>query len=134
MKNWMMPMAVAQQFAANEYVSACYRIYCQSPQGNATVMAPKWDTNNNGVYDDTDEYIVTPPSWSGGLIYGCDGYHDVTGEAAPTNNSLVLLDGESLPVFSWFGSVIGSVDGAIEDFHFADLSAENAIIDDGNKS
>ena len=63
MKIWNRPEAIAQQFAANEYVSACYNITCVTPNDNDWIKALYDDSNGNGVYDEgTDQALIT---WKG---------------------------------------------------------------------
>ena len=36
MKKYVKPMMEGQMFTANEYVAACYKIKCTTPNGNST--------------------------------------------------------------------------------------------------
>ena len=51
MKTWTNPSAVAQQFSANEYVSACFKLTCYTKNGS-TYQDVYDDVNDNGVYDE----------------------------------------------------------------------------------
>ena len=129
MKTWTLPVAVAQKFAANEYVAACYQIYCFGPQNNDDCDALYADTNNNGVYDaGIDETIVEAPY--GYSFYGCNGYHRVIGQVEPHANGFVKQTNDTyMPVFYWFGSITDPVaDADVADFHFTDLTRADAVI------
>ena len=127
MKTWTLPIAAAQKFAANEYVAACYQIYCSGPNGNASCTDLYKDMNGNGMLDE-GESIVNPP-YEGATFRGCGGYHRVVGEGVPSNNGFVVQDGNSIPVFYWFGEVMNPTEaGDMADFHFTDLTKANAVI------
>lgn len=72
-KIWSAPEAVAEQFAANEYVAACYLVKCDVPSGrglyNESNGVPGLQMESNG---DTpaDERLL----WKIGLS-GCNRYH-----------------------------------------------------------
>ena len=127
MKTWTLPVAAAQKFAANEYVAACYQIYCSGPNGNASCTDLYKDMNGNGMLDE-GESIANPP-YEGARFAGCGGYHRVVGEGTPSNNGFVVQDGNSIPVFYWFGEVMNPTEaGDMADFHFTDLTKANAVI------
>ena len=112
---------------ANEYVAACYQVYCGGPNGNATCDDLFADENGNGRYDEGEISIANPPYGYG--FYGCGGYHRVIGESTPKNNGFVLQDGDYNPVFYWFGEVMDPTEaGDMADFHFADLTRSDAVI------
>ena len=119
MKTWTLPIAEAQEFAANDYVSACYRIYCGGPNNNAYC---------EDLLDNNDVSVANPP-YEGARFKGCGGYHRVYGEGTPANNGYVLQDGESIPVFYWFGKVLDITEvGDMADFHFTDLTKADAVV------
>lgn len=64
MKTWTMPVAFAQKFAANEYVSACtYEILCdlELPEGAKCLQIPgPFDYNQDGVVDDPANNYYSP--------------------------------------------------------------------------
>lgn len=127
-KTWKAPMAVAESFNANDYVAACYQVYCGGPNGNASCSGLWADSNGNGTYDEGDVDIAKPP-YAGATFIGCGGYHRVIGEGVPANNAFVLQGEEYIPVFYWIGEVLDPTEeGDMADFHFADLKRENAII------
>ena len=135
MKNWTLPVAEGQEFATNEYVSACYQVYCGGPNGNASCSALYADTNGNGQYDEGTDACVAQRA--GFTFSGCGGYHRVVGEGTPKNNGFVLQNGKYLPVFHWFGEVMDPTEaGDMAEFHFADLTRKDAVIfsDDANHS
>ena len=122
MKTWTLPIAEAQKFAANEYVSACYKIYCGGHNDNAFCT--------NLFASDGVTSIANPP-YEGARFKGCGGYHRVVGEGEPENNGYVEFEvgGEQLPVFYWFGDVLDVTEaGDMADFHFTDLTNDNAVI------
>ena len=128
MKTWTLPVAGAQKFSANEYVAACYQVYCGGPNNNAYCSDLFSDDNGNGVYDEGETSIANPP-YVGARFKGCGGYHRVIGEGVPTNNGFVLQGEEYIPVFYWFGEVMDPTEaGDMADFHFADLNRADAVI------
>ena len=127
MKTWTLPVSVAQNFSANDYVAACYRVYCGSPLGNASYTNLYADTNLNGEFDEGDVSVVSLP-YEGATMRGCGGYHRVVGEGYPANNGLVEIDGVCYPVFFWTGEVMDSTVAGAGDYHVADLTAPDAVI------
>lgn len=120
MRTWNLPKAVAQEFSANEYVAACYQVYCGGPNSN--------DWCSDLFASDKETSIANPP-YEGARFKGCGGYHRVVGEGVPTNNGYVLQDGKYIPVFYWFGEVMDPTEaGDMADFHFADLEKSNSVI------
>lgn len=118
-RTWKQPAAIAQKFMANEYVAACYQVYCGGPNNNAYCT---------GLYanDGTD---ITNPPYEGARFKGCGGYHRVIGEGVPTENGYVRMEGENIPVFYWLGEVMDPTEaGDMADFHFADLNRSDAVI------
>lgn len=137
MKTWTLPVAAAQKFAANEYVAACYQVYCGGPNGNASCSDLFADENGNREFDADVDYSIANPPYAGATFRGCGGYHRVVGEGVPENNGFVLQGEEYIPVFYWFGEVMDPTEaGDMADFHFADLTREDAVIfsDDANHS
>ena len=128
MKTWTLPVAAAQKFAANEYVAACYQVYCGGPNGNGSCYNLFADNNGNNQYDEGETSIANPP-YEGATFIGCGGYHRVIGERVPANNGFVLQGEEYIPVFYWFGEVMDvQEEGDMADFHFADLTRADAVI------
>ncbi|MDO4491083.1 MAG: hypothetical protein Q4B85_08460 [Lachnospiraceae bacterium] len=62
-RKYVTPTAECEVFAANEYVAACWKIFCNVPNGYAFE-----DLNGNGKYDKRSENIIA----SG---YGCGEWH-----------------------------------------------------------
>lgn len=97
---WIKPLAVAQQFVANEYVAACWKIKCNVPYGFGF-----YDNNGNNQWDgsNTDTYIAKG--------YGCGTYHNgVESDNGPVANAMwqprkggglipEYNDGPAYPVF-----------------------------------
>ena len=127
MKTWTLPVAGAQKFAANEYIAACYQIYCSGPNNNASCYDLYADANGNGMYDEGEISIANPPANM--TFHGCGGYHRVVGEGVPANNGLVLQGEEYIPVFYWVGEALNPAEGGdMADFHYADLTRADAVV------
>ena len=60
MKNWQLPVAAAEKFAANDYVAACWQIKCAGPNNNAYCTNLFADDNGNGQYDVGETSIANP--------------------------------------------------------------------------
>ena len=145
MKTWTNPVATAQQFAANEYVSACYTVKCITPLNNATFQRLCEDSNGNGKYDgnDIDKVVFLPESYGMGVFSGCGGTHTIkiVGDVPTVANGFAVdkeKTHETEPVFYWYGSVIGEVvpedKQHITNLHVTDLSVSDAITYIGNMS
>ena len=143
MRNWIRPEAVGQQFATNDYVSACYNVKCTTPNGNAKFTYLYEDTNKNGTFEPgTDALLFDATSIpKNEHFWGCGGRHEVIirGEW-PANNGFVapLEDPNAvIPYFYWSGNVIdvSNPDAPnMADMHGTDLSLADAIIDGSNFS
>ena len=146
MKYWNQPAAVCQQFAANEYVSACYKVRCITPNGNAAYRYLAADTNHSGAFDEGDDIIFNPQKFNQRYVAGCSGTHviQITGNPSDiqANGFAVNLDKPfqecQHPIYFWYGDVIDvSKPGyhvnetAYTDVHCTDLSAANAFVHDG---
>ena len=106
MKTWTIPVATAQQFAANEYVSACYKLSCAAwpawikgeGDGAWTLIDNLYeDTNGNGQWDgkDVDKLII-----SGVCTCGAEMEDHVVGDPNMPN-SFMEIDGEIIPSYFW---------------------------------
>ena len=142
MKTWNIPAAVTQQFAANDYVSACYNIKCKADNSTewpgTCFTKAVMDTNGNGVYDaETDEIF-----YESGGFYCCGQYHTVkVNGPVPNQHNAFLIDtaGNSVPVYLWIGDAIGEnpdPSGVIKDFHCTSFNVADAVVpaDDSNFS
>lgn len=146
MKNWNKPEAIGREFAANEYISACYNVWCVTPNNNAQFGALAADSNGNGVYDAGVDQIVYNPQDYGGATWmkGCGGTHDVRLEGKlPSSNGFVIptdvfSNCTTEPIYFWYGDVIGEnvepENNFIENLHLTDLSRADAFTDVSNKS
>lgn len=113
MKTWQKPLAAAQTFAANDYVSACYYIKCLSPNGNAAYSIFASDSNGNGIYEpDIDATFWDPKTVGMNSTQGCGGTHLARIEGTIANNGFaVTFDQETGAVtkadamFLWEGDV-----------------------------
>ena len=128
MKTWTLPVAAAQKFAANEYVAACYRVFCAGPNNNASCIDLFADDDGDGIFNsEFDNSVAEPPE--GITIVGCGGYHRVVGDSYPKNNGFVLQGEEYIPVFYWFGETMDpSYAEETDSYHFAFLTEENPIL------
>ena len=103
---WKEPRIEVQKFIPNEYVAACYRIKCTTPRDNASYKYIYADSNNNGIWDQSDQQI-----YSNKLGFrGCNQWHKgVILDEPPTANGFVTTgrnpDGwgvQSESVFYWY--------------------------------
>lgn len=84
-KEYVRPVAVEKSFAANEYIAACYKIKCTTPNNNSSYTKLVDDTNGNGVYDSGDEVLVAS------YFTGCGKWHKgVIRDTAPAANGFVV--------------------------------------------
>ena len=99
---WGQPITMVQKFEANEYVAACYRIRCRTPNGNAYYNYIYEDTNGNGQWDKQDKPIYR------GKFRGCNQWHrGVILDEPPTANGFVTTGtnpnrNHSSAVFYWY--------------------------------
>ena len=145
MKNWNIPVAIAQQFAANDYVSVCYSVKCTTPHGNSKYTHCYSDVNGNGLYDAGVDTVVADVQADFGMDWfrGCNKWHDVVVQGdLPTNNA-VCVDAQGNnpegPCFYWTGNVLGEFDPDkyyTEGIHSTDLSnpANIKLADNPNHS
>lgn len=124
-KTWMEPRIMVQEFVANEYVAACYKIKCTTPNNNGWYSELYNDSNGNGTWDSEDELIYR----SRGEFQGCNKWHKgVICDSAPTANGFVVrTEGSGKnskkvaePVFWWKEKLGSSID-----YHSMVLGAEN---------
>lgn len=121
-KEWVEPEILVQQFVANEYVAACYKINCTTPNKNGTFYYLYDDTNANNIWDEDDERLLY--SWSG--FKGCNKWHKgVIRDDAPVANGFVTSGSNpkrdtSYAVFWWKEDL-----GAIYDYHVMTPGKEN---------
>lgn len=97
-KEWVEPEILVQQFVANEYVAACYKIRCTTPNNNSTYKSIYEDTNKNGAWDRNDKLIYS--NWFG--FEGCNNWHiGIIRDEAPAANGFVTNGRQADPVFYW---------------------------------
>ncbi len=85
-KKWVEPEILVQQFVANEYVAACYKIKCTTPNGNDTYRYIYEDTNGNNRWDKEDKQIYSAEDG----FEGCGQWHKgIIRDSAPTVNGFV---------------------------------------------
>ena len=131
MKTWKYPVANAQKFAANEYVSACYSVQCVTPNGNKNSTS-LWADNGDGQFDENTDTLLA--ARAGYTFTGCNGWITVIGEEKPSQfNGFVVQAGEAIPVYWWDGDTFDHhTDG--EYFRLHQTDSLDKIIEDGNKS
>lgn len=99
-RTWERPQANVQTFQMNDYVSACYEVYCWTPYNNSYGDIYE-DTNHNGHFDKGDQLLVSD-------VHG-DGYPEFTG-TLPQNNG--FWRGyhnrrlETKPIFIFYGKAV----------------------------
>lgn len=94
-REWAIPQTFVQQFAANEYVAACWKINCNVPYGFGFI-----DNNGNKKYDFGQDTYLAKGS-------GCGEYHiGVQSDSGPVDNAMWqplnlwgTNDGDAYPVF-----------------------------------
>lgn len=122
MKDYVRPMMESEDFAANEYIAACYRIRCTTPQGNRTFNYLYDDSNDNGEWDSGDRLLYS--TWFG--FSGCNRWHNgVIQDNPPEENGFVTRGTNpnrytSYPVF-WWNERLGSDN----DYHVMTPGNEN---------
>lgn len=113
-KKWVEPEILVQQFVANEYVAACYKIRCTTPNDNDTFKYLYDDTNKNGKWDKDDHMLYSRKNG----FEGCNKWHKgVIRDEAPTENGFVTKGTNpdrnwAYPVFWWNEDL-----GAYSDYH-----------------
>ena len=117
-KAYVTPVMVGERFSPNEYVAACYKIRCTTPNGNKTYYRIYADSNGNGSLDDEDELIYRSRD---GFV-GCNKWHKgVIQDNAPTANGFVTdMWGRAVPVFYWEEKL-----GSASDYHVMTPGSEN---------
>ena len=66
------PRMVVEQFEANEYIAACWKINCNVPIGYGYQ-----DTNGNREYDSNGDVLLTPGNNnSPNTVWGCGTWHN----------------------------------------------------------
>lgn len=90
-REYVRPTAVVENFAADEYVAACYKIYCETPNNNSKYTSVYYNGSSNPVYSN---------GWG---FTGCGRYHNgVVQDDPPTANGYVKDSrGNTAPVFVW---------------------------------
>lgn len=110
-KDYMKPQIYAENFLPNEYIAACYKIYCETPENNSTYYRLYDDTNKNGIKDSRDTELLR--SMLG--FRGCGQYHKgIVQDNPPTANGFVTDWGgnNAKSVFWWKESL-----GSSSDYH-----------------
>lgn len=122
MKTYIKPIMESELFAANQYISACYRIRCTTPNRNDTFYYLYDDSNDNGVWDSKDK-ILYSNRWG---FSGCNRWHSgVIQDNPPEENGFVTRGtnpdrNSSYAVFWWNERL-----GADSDYHVMTPGKEN---------
>ena len=105
MREYVKPRMESESFIANEYVAACWRIFCNVPTGFGFI-----DQNHNGEYDSWRDIKLTANG-----VYGCNSWHTgVSGvpDDGPKANAMwqpqkegrygnYVNDGKAYDVYYW---------------------------------
>ena len=125
-KSYESPKAYVEEFTPNEYVAACYKIKCTTPNNNASFNYLFDDSNGNGRWDSSDRLLYSNSGWFGGFT-GCNKWHKgVIQDSAPKENGFVTRDRypgvghPSYPVY-WWNEDLGST----SDYHVMTPGNEN---------
>ena len=124
-RTWVRPQANVQTFQMNDYVSACYEVYCWTPDNNSRGNVYE-DTNNNRHLDKGVDRLLARD------VVG-DGVSEFTG-TYPQNNGFWVRTwlgretSEVKPIFIYYGKAVAgglSVHGS----DLSDLNNSNAVRD-----
>lgn len=122
-KKWENPRVMIQGFVPNEYVAACYKIKCTTPQNNGTFYYLYDDSNGNKKWDKDDELLYSRRL---GGFQGCNKWHKgVIQDNPPTENGFVTRGNDprrdkAYAVYWWRESL-----GASSDYHVMTPGNEN---------
>ena len=120
---WNEPQVMVEGFKPNQYIAACYKIKCTTPQGNSTFYYLYDDSNGNGRWDRKDELLYSN-GWGG--FSGCNKWHKgVIQDNPPKENGFVTRGTkpdyyEAYPVYWWNEKL-----GADSDYHVMTPGNEN---------
>ena len=98
MKQYVRPILEYEEFAANEFVAACYKIHCNVPSGIGYI-----ERNSVPGYQKNEDQAIAEGK-------GCGEYHiGVNLDAPPTENAMWqpwnqnsgVPKGDPYPVFHW---------------------------------
>lgn len=86
-KTYVKPAIVGEKFIANEYVAACYKIKCTTPNNNESYSA-LYNDDGDGIFDSQKDTLVYKSSF-----HGCGNWHKgVIRDSAPTANGFVTRE------------------------------------------
>ena len=117
-RTWVRPQANVQTFQMNDYVSACYEVFCWTPDNNSVGNVYE-DTNQSGDWDWGDKQVAS-------RVQG-DGVSEFTGTYPQNNGFWVRTDrwgretSEVKPIFIFYGKAVA---GGLS-VHGSDLSDPN---------
>lgn len=117
-RTWVRPQANVQTFQMNDYVSACYEVFCWTPDNNSVGNVYE-DTNQDGYWDWGDKQVAS-------RVHG-DGVSEFTGTYPQNNGFWVRTDrwgretSEVKPIFIFYGKAVA---GGLS-VHGSDLSDPN---------
>ena len=101
-REYSTPAMKVEVFEASESVAACWKIYCNVPDGYGYI-----DNNTNNKYDDGDTLLTPSDKWMGiYIVHGCNTWHTgVKGvpNDGPKANAMWHVDGggKDYPVYYW---------------------------------
>lgn len=120
MKKYIVPRMNNEIFVSNGFVSACYKIKCTTPHGNASYINLYDDSNGNGKLDDKDKQLYHS-IWG---FRGCNKWHNgIIIDEAPVANGFVTQGLKEIRIDSiyWWEEELG----ASSDYHVMVPGKEN---------
>ncbi len=88
-KRWEDPKILLEQFVPNEYVAACYKIKCTTPNNNSSYEKLYNDADGDGQFNSEKDKLVYGPS----SFHGCNNWHKgVIRDSAPIANGFVVRE------------------------------------------
>ena len=122
MKKYIKPLMKNEVFRSNDFVAACYKIKCTTPNNNAYFNYLYDDTNNSGELDTGDTRLY----YSNGFK-GCNKWHiGVIQDEAPTANGFVSTKkvnskSNTIKEVYWWSEDLGST----SDYHVMTPGSQN---------
>ena len=124
MKKYSKPEMQYEPFVTNDFVAACYKIKCTTPNNNSYYKYLYDDTNSDGQLDNGDKLLYS----SGSSFKGCNKWHiGVIQDNAPSANGFVTTERYSknknvnAKSIYWWSEDLGST----SDYHVMTPGNEN---------
>lgn len=104
-EEWSHPKVKVENFSPDDSVSACYKVYCETPNNNRGYKYLYEDTNADGVLNEGDKLVFNAPAARYKYFQGCGHYHrGVVRDTPPSVNGFV-----SNSLFTGSGAVTGAL-------------------------